>query len=82
MLGQVFESVPGTLLINEPHCLMNLWHLYERSAFNDSQYDTVLKSIIRILSKPRQGIKSIYVKHGPFCTILIKDITRLLPNRN
>ena len=80
MLGQVFESVPGTLLINEPHSLMNLWHLYDRGAFNDSQYDAVLKSSIRIPSKPRQGIKSLYIKPGPFCTVLMKDITRLLPN--
>ena len=80
MLGQVFESVPGTLFMNESHSLQNLWHLQDRGAFNDSQYDDVLKSIIRVLSKPRQGIKYICIKPHPLCTVMMNDITRLLPN--
>ena len=80
MLGQVFESVPGTLFMNESHSLQNLWHLQDRGTFNDSQYDDVLKSIIRVLSKPHQGIKSICIKPHPLCTVMMNDITRLLPN--
>ena len=80
MLGQVFESVPGTLLLNEPHSLLNLWHLQKRSTFIAPQYDAVLKSIIRVLSKPRQGIKHICIKPDPLCTVMMEDITRLQPN--
>ena len=79
MLGQVLESVPGTLFMNEPHSLQNMCHLQERGTLNDSQYDDVLKSIIRVLSKPRHGIKSICIKPHPICTVMMKDITRLLP---
>ena len=79
MLCQVFEYVPGTLLIHEPHPPLNLSHLQEKSTFNVSQYDAILKSVIRVLCKPRQGIKSICIKPDILCTFMMKDITRLLP---
>ena len=80
MLCQMFESMPGTLMIHEPHAVWNLCHLAESSAFNGPQYDAVLKSTIRILCKPRHGIKSICIKPDPLCTFMMNDITRLMPN--
>ena len=80
MLCQLFETVPGTLLIHEPHSPLNLSHLQENRALNSTQYETVLKSIIRVICKPREGVKSFCVKHDVLCTIMMKDIARLLPN--
>ena len=80
MLCQLFETVPGTLLIHEPHSPLNLSHLQENRALNSTQYEAVLKSIIRVICKPREGVKSFCVKHDVLCTIMMKDIARLMPN--
>ena len=79
MLCQMFESVPGTLLIHEPHAPLNLSHLTESGAFNRPQYDAVLKSTIRVLCKPRHGIKSVCIKPDLLCTFMMNDITSLMP---
>ena len=79
MLGQVFESIPGTLVINEQHPPFNLCHLFQKEVLKGSQYDSILKSIIRVLCRPRQGIARICIKPHPVCTVMMNDITRLMP---
>ena len=80
MLSQVFESVPGTLLIQEPDPPLPLWYLQQSGALQASQYDALLKSAIRILCKPHQGMTMICIKPRPQCKTLMKDISRLQPN--
>ena len=80
MLCQIFESVPGTLLIHEPHAALNLCHLRESGSFIGLQYDNVLKSTIRVFCKPRHGIKYVCIKPEPICAFMMNDITRLMPN--
>ena len=70
----------GTLLIHEPHAPLKLCHLQERKTFNAAQYDAILRSTICILCKPRKGIKSICIKPYALCTVMMKDISRLIPN--
>ena len=80
MLCQIFESVPGTLVMHEPDPLTPSWHLQHRGSLHDSDYDAILKSTVRILSKPHQGSKMVCVKPRPQCTTVMKDVSRLVPN--
>ena len=82
LLCQMFESVPGTLVMHEPDTPLPLWHLQAKGALNDSQYDVMLKSSIRFLActKAFHDVKRIFIKPRPQCPVMIKDITRLLPN--
>ena len=82
LLCQMFESVPGTLVIHEPDTPLPLWHLQAKGALNDSQYEVMLKSSIRFLTCTNEfhDIKRIFIKPRPQCPVLINDITRLLPS--
>ena len=52
----------------------------QEGTLTDSQYDIILKSVIYVLCKPMQGIKSICIKPYVLCTVMMKDITRLMPH--
>ena len=77
MLCQVFETVPGTLVIHEPDSPTNLYHLLEDNKLQASEYEVMLKSMIRILCKPHPGITRFCIKPRPLCTIMMTDITKL-----
>ena len=48
MLTQVFESVPGLLVIHEPDPPTNVHDLNEGNTCEDSEYEVMLKAMIRI----------------------------------
>ena len=52
MLCQVFESVPSTLAIHGPDPPFNVHTLHETNAIQNSEYEILLQSIIRIMCKP------------------------------
>ena len=76
MLSQMFESVPGTLVIHEPDPPTNLYHLHEDNKLMESEYEVMLKSTIRIMCKPNQGITRICIKPRPVCCGMMTDITK------
>ena len=84
MLCQVFETVPGTLVMHECDPPISLWHLQADGGVHvsDTMYDSLLKSSIRFLTctKAHPDIKRICIKPRPQCIVMMKDITRLLPN--
>ena len=80
MLCQMFESVPGTLVINEPNPPHNLVHLRRSGIISDDLYESLLKSIIRVLCKPHPGTERICIKPRPVCTSMILDVSRLCPD--
>ena len=67
-------------MINEPDPPLHWCRLQDKGKLNEIQYDSILKSIICMLSKPRRGIQKVCIKPRPQCTVMMKDITRLLPN--
>lgn len=77
MLTQVFESVPGTLMIHEPDPITNVYFLNENNTISPSEYDVVLRSMIRIMCKPRPGITRICIKPRPQCTPMMSTISKL-----
>ena len=80
MLCQIFESVPGTLVIHEPNPPHNLVHLQRSGIISDDLYEGLLKSIIRVLCKPHPGTERICVKPRPICTSMMMDVSRLFPD--
>ena len=76
MLCQVFETLPGTLVINEPDTPTNVHNLSVYNKILDSEYQTLLKSIIRFLCKPTSGIKRVCIKPRPMCSAMMLDITK------
>ena len=80
MLCHIFESVPGTRVLHEPDAPLHLSRLQEQNSFNDSQYDAMLKSTFRVLSKSHLDVKMICIKPRPRSLATMKDISRLLPN--
>ena len=80
MLTQMFESVPGTLAIDQPDAPTNLHFLYESYKLNNEDYREILKSIIRILCKPHACVERICIKPRQICTSMMTDISRLYPD--
>ena len=80
MLCQIFESVPGTLVIHEPNPPHNLVHLQRSGIISDDLYEGLLKSIIRVLCKAHPGTERICVKPRPICTSMMMDVSRLFPD--
>ena len=76
LLSQLFETVPGTLVIHEPEPPTNLYHLHEDSKLSTSEYGAMLKSTIRIMCKPHPGITRICIKPRPICSGMMTDITK------
>ena len=77
MVCQVFESVPGTLAIHEPDPPTNVHVLNRSNKWQVNEYNVVLKSMLRIMCKPRQGITRICIKPRPQCTGMITNISKL-----
>ena len=79
MLCQIFESVPGTLVISEPNTPLNVVHLRRCNRISGTVYDSMLKSTIRVFCKPHPGIERICIKPRPVCTTIMMDISKLCP---
>ena len=76
MLAQLFETIPGTLVIHEPDPPTNLYHLYEYNLLPMSEYHTLLQSTLRIMCKSRKGITRICIKPRPICNLMMTDISK------
>ena len=77
LLCQVFESVPGILVINEPDTPTNVYQLCATNKILNSDYESMLKSIIRITCKNHLDITCICIKTRPMCSAMVLDIPRL-----
>ena len=77
MVCQVFESVPGSLAIHEPDPPFSVQKLKESNAIQDSEYEILLKAMLRILCKPRPGISRICIKPRPQCSVMLTSINKL-----
>ena len=77
MLCQVFETLPGTLVINEPDTPTNVYNLRVYNKILVSEYQILLKSVIRFLCKPRSGITRICIKPRPMCSAMMMDVNML-----
>ena len=80
MLCQILETVPEILVMNEPDPPSNAFHLHANNRINVSDYETILKSMIRIMCKPHPGKTRIIIKPRPLGTFMMTDICKLCPD--
>ena len=80
MLCQVIETVPEALVISEPDSPSNVFHLHEYNRFNVSEYEAVLKSMIRIMCRPHPGKTRFFIKPRSLCTLMMTDICKVCPD--
>ena len=60
MVCQMFETVPGTIAIHEPDPPSRVFHLHGNNKVEKSEYEAILKSMVRIMCKPRPGVTRIH----------------------
>ena len=77
VLSQMFESVPGALVIHEPDPPFNLYNLNGSNTIQTTEYKLLLKSVLRIMCKPRPGITRICIKPRPQCVAIMTNIGKL-----
>ena len=77
MLSQVFESVPGTLVIHEPYSPKTLYNLLEYGKLHVSKYEGLLVALTRVLCKPQPGVERFFIKPISKAVIMMVDISRL-----
>ena len=79
IIGQVFESVPGTLLLSEPDVLSNIAYMRIARSLSDGEYEKLLTSVIRVMCKPIQNIERFCIKPRSCAVIHIEAVFRLFP---
>ena len=80
ILCQVFESVPGTLVLAENDTPQNIVLLQKSNKLTESEYQNLLKSTVRVLCKPHPGTERIFIKTRAFAVCLMADLSKLFPN--
>ena len=80
MLCQILETVPETQVIHEPDPPSNAFHLHANNRINVSDYEAILKSMIRIMCRQHPGKTRIIIKPRPLCTFMMTDICKLCPD--
>ena len=79
LMCQVFEKVPGTLLLSEPDAPTNIDFMQKLKVVSESERDELMISIIRFLCKSSPGTARICIKTRGVCAVLMKDISKLFP---
>ena len=79
MVCKMFETVPGMIAIHEPDAPSHVYHLHANNKIRMSEYEAILKSMIRIMCNPRPGVTRVLIKPRPLCTFMIEDIYKVCP---
>ncbi|CAI9741809.1 Hypothetical predicted protein [Octopus vulgaris] len=80
IMRQMFESIPGTMVIGEPDALTSLSNLERDQIISKSEYKQLLESTIRILCKPNERAKMVCIKTRPCCFRMVPDIYSTQPS--
>ena len=79
IIGQLFESVPSTVLISESDALINLSYLRLEGHISQEEYEKLFVSIIKIICKPHPGTKRICIKPRSCAMIHMESVSKLFP---
>ena len=83
IVGQIIESVPGTLLMSEPDALTNLAYMRVARVLTNDEQDKWLQSVIRVICKPHDpNTVRICIKPRFAAMIQMKSLFRLFPDMN
>ena len=80
IIGQLFESVPGTILMSENDSLTNLAYMKEKGMVSHQEYEEILTSIVRVICKPRPNINRLCIKCRSCGMVHMKFISKLFPH--
>ena len=80
ILCQVFESVPGTLVLAENDTPQNIVYLLKSNKLSKAEYQSLLTSTVRVLCKPHPGTERIFIKTRALAVGLMADLSTLFPN--
>ena len=79
MVCQLFETVPGAIAMHEPDPPSHVYHMKGDKTVKTSDYEAILRSMVRIMCKPCPGVTRILIKPRPMCTYLLDDIYKSCP---
>ena len=79
MLCQVFERVPGTLVMSEPDAPLKLCDMQSLNKVSDKDYDNIVRSMVRVLCKPYPATERIVIKTRSVCASLMMPLSELFP---
>ena len=81
IVGQIIESVPGTLLMSEPDALTNLAYMRVARVLTNDEQDKLLSSVIRVICKPHDpSTVRICIKPRFAAMIQMESLFRLFPD--
>ena len=79
IVGQMFESVPRTLLLSESDALTNLAFIRTEGELSNDEYEEALASVIRITCKAHPNTTRMCIKPRSQALIHMDTISRLFP---
>ena len=81
IVGQIIESVPGTLLMSEPDVLTNLAYMRVARVLTKDEQDKLLSSVIRVICKRHDpNTVRICIKPRFAAMIQMESVFRLFPD--
>lgn len=80
ILCQVFESVPGTLIMAENDAPSNLAYIRKSNKLTKAEYTELFKSTYRLLLKPQPRTERFAIKPRAFAVNLMTDVSELFPD--
>ena len=81
MLCQVFEKVPGTVVLSEPDAPLNLCEMQSLNQVSDKEYNSISRSTVRILCKPYPAAERIIIKTRSQCASMMMSLSELFSER-
>ena len=79
IVGQIFESVPGTILMSEHDALTNLAYMRVERVIAKEEHEELLTSAIKIICKPRSNATRICMKTRSCGLVHMEPLSRLFP---
>ena len=81
LLCQVFERVPGTLVLSEPDAPLNVCDMQTLNTVTESEYNNIVRSMVRIICKPYSNAERIVIKTRSACAPLMLPLSILFPDQ-
>ena len=79
MLCQVFEKVPGNLVLSEPDAPLKVCDMQSLDKVSVKEYNNIIRSMVRVLCKPYPKAERIIIKTRSACASLMIPLSKLFP---
>ena len=81
ILCQVFERVPGTLVLSEPDTPLKVCDMQTLNIVTELEYNNIVMSMVRIICKPYPNAERIVIKTRSACAPLMLPLSKLFPTQ-